>query len=120
MLDPQVTVPNVIAFLAQANAGTGEGVIAYNKVGNGQDTLFAWQAAVNAVTGLSVSVGVDNGDTYAIVDGNNNILNVINADPACGDSVPGYRLLLAPAGCSTTWTYNGTTFVAPVFTPIVH
>jgi hypothetical protein len=119
--DPNVAVPNVLLLIAQCGAQPGEGVVVYNKAGGGQDTLLTWQAAVNAVTGKSVVVGVDAGDTYAIVDSNNNIVNVVAADPACGDVVPaGLQLVLAPAGCSTNWTYDGTTFTAPSFPTVPH
>ncbi|MHB8816140.1 MAG: hypothetical protein ACYDAE_23150 [Steroidobacteraceae bacterium] len=114
VVDPEINVPNVVAFLAQIPLTAGEAVIVYTKTG--ADNIIAWQAAVNQVTGKSVAVGVDAGDTYAEVDGQNHILSIHVADPASGDVGPnGGTLVLAPAGCSMNWTYNGTTFSPPVF-----
>jgi hypothetical protein len=113
--DPQATVPNVIAFLNQVSIHAGEARIVYNKQGNGADDVNAWQGAVNNVTGKSLAFGQDAGDTYAEIDGANNIVSVHVADPACGDGpVSGVALVLAPAGCSTNWTYDGATFTPPV------
>jgi hypothetical protein len=109
VLDPQANVPNVIAFLAQAGAQTGEGVIVYTKQGGGADTLNAWQAAVNTVTGLSPSTG----DWYCGVDGSNNILWWGIADPAL-DSVAGLTLINAPYGADNRWTYLAGVFTAPL------
>lgn len=117
-VDPQTIVPNAIAYLNQVPIHAGEGRIVYAKKGGGQDDANAWQAAVNAVTGKSVVIGIDAGDTYAEVDGANNILAVHIADPAAGDVGPnGGTLVLAPAGCSMGWTYDGTNFSPPLFTP---
>lgn len=116
VVDPQASVPNVIAFLAQAGASAGEAVLVYNKQGNGADTLPAWQAAVNAHTGLSVAFPPNAmaTDWYCGVDQNNNIQNWGIFDPACGDSLPGLTLVNAPFGADSRWTYNGTTFTAPI------
>ena len=113
--DPGVSVSNVLAFLNQVTIHAGEARLVYNKLGGGGDDANAWQAAVNKVTGKSVTFGIDAGDTYADVDAGNNILSVHFADPACGDVGPsGGALVLAPASCSTNWTYDGTTFTPPV------
>ena len=116
VVDPQANVPNVIAFLAQAKASAGEAVLVYNKQGNGADTLPAWQAAVNAHTGLSVAFPPNSTatDWYCGIDGSNLIKWWGLADPACGDSVAGLTLVAAPFGVDSLWTYNGTTFTAPI------
>lgn len=116
VVDPEADVPNVIAFLAQAKAGAGEAVLVYTKAGNGQDTLAAWQAAINVHTGLNPDTA--QADWYVEVDSQNNILTWHIADPACGDlpTIAGATLVQAPWGTDSRWTYNGTTFTAP---PIV-
>lgn len=111
VIDPQVVVPNVVAFLAQAGAVAGEGTLAYTKVGNGQDTLNAWQAAVNAHTGKDPVAA--QADWYVGVDGQNVIRDWIIADAACGDSLPGLTLVSAPWGADSRWTYDGATFTPP-------
>lgn len=110
-------VSNVVQFLNECRISAGEGRIVYNSTGTeGTGLIAAQQAAINAVTGKNVIQGQDAGDTYAEVDAQNNILSVHCADPACGDVGPnGGTLVLAPAGCSMNWTYNGTTFSPPVF-----
>lgn len=113
VIDPQVNVPNVVAFLAQAGAVTGESTLVYNKVGGGNDNLLAWQAAVNTHTGLAPDTNKN--DWLVGVDGTNAIKWWGVGDPAI-DSVPGLTMLAAPWGADATWTYNGTTFTAP---PIV-
>lgn len=112
VLDPQANVPNVLAFLAQAGAGAGEGVIVYTKQGGGEDTVLAWQAAVNAVTHLDPDAA--QADWLAIVDAQNVIQGALIGDLACGDQSPSGTLILAPWGCSVGWTYNGVTFSPPV------
>ena len=109
VVDPQANVPNVIAFLAQAKANAGEAVLVYNKQGNGADTLPAWQAAVNAHTGLTPG-----NDRYVAVDALNNIVWAGLADPACGDGFPG-TTLIANATADPNWTYNGLTFTPPPY-----
>ena len=104
VLDPQVNVPNVIAFLAQAKLSAGEAAMVYSKTG--ADDLNAWQAAANAHTGLTPS-----GDRYCIIDAGNNIVGVVIADPACGDGIPGCTLVAhAIAGPGAGWTYSAGTF----------
>lgn len=119
ILDPQANVPNVLAFLAQAGAVTGESTLAYTKQGGGLDTAIAWQAAVNAHTGKSVAFPPDATatDWYCGVDGLNAIKWWGLADPACGDSIAGLTLIGAPFGADARWTYNGTAFVPPVALP---
>jgi len=109
VVDPQVNVPNVIAFLAQAGAQTGEAVLIYTK--QGQDTLTAWQAAVNAHTGLSPDITQT--DWCCGVDAQNNIAAWFIGDPACNDGYAGLTTLFAPWGADSSWTYNGT-FIAPI------
>ena len=116
VLDPKASVPNVLAFLAQAGAGTGEAVLVYTKQGSGADTAIAWQAAVNAHTGLSVAFPANSTaiDWYCGIDGSNLIKWWGLADPACGDSVPGLTFIAAPFGADSRWTYNGAAFTAPI------
>lgn len=106
VIDPQVNVPNVIAFLAQAKAMTGEAVLVYTKQGNGQDTLPAWQAAVTAHTNLTPA-----NDQYCIVDSTNKVIGVVLADPACADAVPNCSLI------QNNTAGPGWTYVDGVFTP---
>lgn len=115
VVDPEVNVPNVLAFLNQVHIAPGEARLLYNKVGGGADTLPAWQAAVNAHTGLSPDTA--QADWYVGVDANNAIQSWCIADPACGDSLPGLTLVKAPWGADNRWTYDGTTFAAPVMQP---
>jgi hypothetical protein len=110
VFDPQANVPNVIAFLSQAGALSGEGVIAYTKQGN--DTILAWQAAVNAVTHLDPDAA--QADWLAIVDAQNVIQGALIGDLLCGDQSPSGTLIPAPWGCSVGWTYNGSVFSPPV------
>lgn len=88
MVDPEINVPNVLSFLSQVPIGAGEGRLVYNKLGNGADTLNAWQAAVTTATGLTPS-----NDGYFVVDASGNITGKIIADPLCGDAVPGCTLV---------------------------
>lgn len=108
VIDPQASVPNVIAFLAQAGASAGEAVLVYNKQGNGADTLPAWQAAVNAHTGLTPA-----GDLYLVVDAAGLIIDAFIGDPLCGDARSGCTLLQGPY-------VIGGTYLAGVYTPPVY
>lgn len=114
VLDPETNVPNVIAFLASAGAGTGEAVIVYTKQGNGADTLSAWQATVNAHTGLSPDTTQT--DWLCAIDQNNNIVGWLIGDIACNDSSPLGALVSAPWGADNRWTYDGTSFTPPAVT----
>jgi hypothetical protein len=116
VLDPEAAVPNVLTFLAECGAGTGEAAMAYTKQGNGLDTAVSWQAVVNAHTGLSVAFPANSSatDWYCGVDGSNVIKWWGLADPACGDSFPDLTLVNAPFGADSRWTYNGATFTAPI------
>ena len=110
-VDPDAAVPNVIAYLNQVTITAGEARLVYNKQGAGADTIFAWQAAINAHTGKTVSVGVDANDTYCVVDANGNIVHITYADPACGDGYPNCTLVQ-----STTMQIGGT-YIGGVYTP---
>lgn len=112
VIDPQAVTPNVIAYLNQVTITAGEARLVYNKQGSGADTLLAWQAAVNAHTGLAPDANQN--DWYCGVDVGNNIQWWGMADPASGDSIAGLTLVSAPWGVDSRWTYNGTTFTAPV------
>ena len=113
VLDPQANVPNVIAFLAQAGAKTGESVMVYTKTG--ADSIITWQAAVNAHTGKTVAYPPDaiSTDWYCGIDVGNLIQWWGLADPACNDAYPGLTLIAAPFGADNRWTYNGSTFAPP-------
>jgi hypothetical protein len=115
--DPVLAAASAIKFLSQVTARPGEGKIVYTKKGPGQDDVNSWQAAVNAVTGKSCIWGADNGDTYAVIDSGNNIMQVGigTIDPVCDSAPIGGRILLAPAGCSPQWTFTPPdTFTPPV------
>jgi hypothetical protein len=116
VVDPQANVPDVIAFLNSAGAGLGEAVLVYTKTGNGQDTLIAWQAAVNAHTGLNPDTTQT--DWLAIIDTNNLIVGCLIGDLSCADSSPLGTLIPAPWGCNPAWSYNGITFTPPVIAPL--
>jgi hypothetical protein len=104
IVDPQINVPNVIQFLAQAALCAGEAAMIYAKTGS--DNVSAWQTAVNVKTSKTPS-----GDRYCIIDAGNNIIGVVVADPACGDSVPGCTLVAhATAGPSAGWTFSAGIF----------
>lgn len=112
VVDPQVNVPNVIKFINSAGAGVGEAVLVYTKQGGGLDTLNAWQAAVNAHTGMDPDVA--KADWYVAVDALNNIVEAMVCDPACGDTHPGGLMLVkAPWGANESWTYDGVTLTPP-------
>jgi len=112
VIDPNAAVPNVITFLAQAKARPGEAVMAYTKQGGGADTLAAWQAAVTTLTGKTPT-----NDRYCVIDANNNIVGVVNADPLCGDAVPNCTLV-AHATADQTWTFTPPNiFTAPATLP---
>lgn len=113
VIDPQENVPSALAFLEQCGIVSGEGRIVYNKLGGGQDTLAAWQAAVNNVTGKNPDSAQS--DWYCVIDANNNIATSIIADPTCGDGYTGYTLVNAPWGANPAWTYTPpSTFTPPV------
>ncbi len=138
VLDPNATVGNVIAFLAQAKAGVGEGVMAYTKKGldgqgNSLDNLFSWQSAVSVATGLiptplhpdvlsavvqaapaAVTASLDR---YCVIDAQNNILMAVYADPACGDGYAGCTLV-PHLTADSSWTYDGVTFTPPAVIPL--
>lgn len=107
VVDPQVNVPNVVAFLAQAKAGAGEAVLVYTKQGNGLDNLLSWQAAVTAHTGVTPA-----NDRYCVIDANSKIVSAIIADPACGDGYAGHTLV-AHANADPSWTYISGVFTRP-------
>lgn len=82
--------------------------------GDDQD-LNALQAQVSAVTGKT-----PNGDRYAIVDAQNNVVGVMLADPSCGDSIAGCQLIADPAAAiGSTYDPVTATVVALVFIPPV-
>lgn len=135
VLDPEVNVPNVIAFLNQVPIAAGEARLVYNKAGSGADHLGAWQAAVSAHTGLipsplhqalaaQVQAAVTAAgktpttvpDRYCAIDGNNNIVAVHICDPACGDSVAGCTLIAHPSA-SPSWTFTPPSTFTPPVTP---
>jgi hypothetical protein len=104
VLDPQKIVPNVVAFLTQANLRAGEAAMVYTKTG--ADHVNAWQAAVTALTGKTPS-----GDRYCVIDAGNNIVGVVVADPACGDGFPNCTLAAHPAAApGAGWTYAAGVF----------
>lgn len=133
VVDPQAAVPNVLQFLAQAGAGTGEGTLVYNLVGGGADNLGAWQAAVSAHTGLiptplhpailaQVQAAAPTAtvvhDRYVAIDSNNIIQGVHLLDPACGDgnALPGMTLIQHDTA-DTRWTFTPpNTFTPPTIT----
>jgi hypothetical protein len=119
--DPQANVPNVVAYLAQVPIVSGEARIIYNKQGNGADTAIAWQLAVNAVTGKSLTFPVDATapDWYCGIDQNGLIQWWGVADPACGDQVGGLTLINAPYPADGTYSYLAGVFTAPVIVPPV-
>lgn len=109
--DPQIVVSNVVAHLNQVTITAGEARLVYSKSTTGPNDIFAWQAAVNAHTGKTVSVGVDSGDTYCVVDAAGKIVHIGFMDPACGDGYPGCTLAQ-----STTMQIGGT-YIGGVYTP---
>src|SRR6266436_1448057 len=96
VIDPQAVTPNAIAYLNQVAVTAGEARLLYAKQGGGADTLSAWQAAVNAHTGLNPDVS--QADWHCVIDGANNVLGALLADPACGDASPLGTLVKAPWG----------------------
>lgn len=112
--DPEVNVPNALALLNQLQVKAGEGKIVYTKKGS-HDDMPAWQAAVNAHTGLAPDVNKT--DWYCVVDGANVIQGAAICDPAIEVPPTGTTFVNAPWGVGPSWTYNGTTFTAPVQGP---
>lgn len=111
VVDPQVNVPNVIAFLQGIPIGPGEARLLYNKVGNGADNVFAWQAAVNVVTLLAPE-----NDRFCAIDANNQIVGFFLGDLACGDGpnlFPNCTFVPHPSA-DPTWTFTPpNTFTVP-------
>jgi len=111
-VDPTVMVPNAISYMNQVAIVPGEGRLVYNKQGSGLDTLAAWQATVNAHTGLNPEGNQT--DWCCGVDVLFNILRWGRMDPVCDPPTVGETIIPAPWGSDNRWTYDGVTFTPPV------
>jgi hypothetical protein len=94
----RVVDPRSDALTVQDHIGRGEAHLIYTKLGAGQDTRDAWQAAVNAHTGLSPDVTRD--DWYVYVDAEGAIQSCGTGDPLCGDGYAGLTMVKAPWGAA--------------------